>query len=212
MSLLLFAFLLVFVSCAPSPAGTGSQPPATTSVAQPATGVPAAEQPKWPQRPEKKVSLTVGVADSPSIEDWKTNAMTLHLEEQLNVDLSFVLLPSASNELVQKVELMALAGGKDLPDIILHNLGGLSNLEKYGQMGMLRPLNEYYNTMSHYLDTEGLPSCKMAPMAKEEFLRYITCTDGNIYAMGYYIPNANNMYAAARIMIYYTWLEESGIL
>ncbi len=218
---LIFLAIILLASCTPITQGadpTATSAPLASSTATatlaPSPTEAATAEPEltgWPQRPENLVSLTLGVADNASIEDWETNAMTLHLEEQLNVDLSFELLPSAGAELVQKVELMVLAGGKDLPDIILHNLGGLANLEKYGQMGILVPVNDYYDTMSYYIDTEGLPSCEMAPLTKEDFLRYITSSDGNIYAMASYMPNTNNMYAPARMMIYYPWLEATGI-
>ena len=94
------------------------------------------------------IHFTVGVAKSSVVEDWNTNAMTLKLQKDLNVELEFVEYPSDSKELIQKVELQIMAGGDELPDIIMHGLGGLANLVKYGQMCMILPTTEYYRNQA----------------------------------------------------------------
>ena len=152
---------------------------------------------------DKTIHFTVGVAKSSVVEDWNTNAMTLKLQKDLNVELEFVEYPSDSKELIQKVELQIMAGGDELPDIIMHGLGGLANLVKYGQMGMILPTTEYYRNLSYFVD-ETLAT---EIIAKEDLLRFVTCYDGEIYGMFEYNPSLNNCYSASRLMVYEPWLK-----
>ena len=122
----------------------------------------------------EKITFTVGVPQSSVVEDWETNAQTLRLEKDLNVDLQFVELPSQEKELIQKVELMMMAGGEELPDIIMSGLGGLENLVKYGQMGMIVPTTEYYETQNGFInETLAINNMKL-----EDVKSIITDTTG----------------------------------
>ncbi|HML47706.1 MAG TPA: hypothetical protein PKE04_13255, partial [Clostridia bacterium] len=97
--------------------------------------------------------------------------------------LEFVELPGVQADLTQKVELMIMAGGNDLPDIIMNGLGGLANLVKYGQMGMILPTNAYYENLAYFTPQ----TCADSQMSYEDLLRYVTCYDGNIYGMFNYM-------------------------
>lgn len=162
----------------------------------------------------EKPTLTLGVIDHPNVIDWETNAMTLHLEEQLGVNLDFVKYPYDKSEYLQKLELNVLAGGSSLPDVLtLTFWDGLSQVELYGQMGMLIPLNDYMND-TPYLD-EHLASMTANPISKEDYIRYLTCSDGNIYAFGKATTSVNNSVSGGRIIVYEPWkkafLEEAGL-
>lgn len=152
---------------------------------------------------EETITFTVGVKQSAMVEDWYTNTQTIRMQDDLNIKLEFVELPADDKDLIQKVELMIMAGGDDLPDIIMHNLGGLANLVKYGEMGMILPLNDYYENLAYYLPE----TCKDAQMSYENLLRYVTSYDGNIYGLFNYMEGANNSIASSRLMIYEPWLE-----
>ncbi len=153
------------------------------------------------------ITFTVGVPQSSVVEDWDTNAQTLRMEQDLNVDLQFVELPSDGNELIQKVELMIMAGGQDLPDIIMHGLGGSANLVKYGQMGVIVPTTEWYQTETGFIDeTLALNNLK-----KEDLLPYVTCYDGEIYGVFAYHGFLNNSLSASRMLVYTPWLETLGL-
>ena len=104
------------------------------------------------------IHFTIGVPNLGTVEDWETNEQTLKLEKDLNVDLDFVLLPNDKNERIQKLELMFMAGGDDLPDIIMGDNGDLSNIVRYGEMGMILPTTEYYKNEAYWTTdtlTEG---------------------------------------------------------
>lgn len=156
---------------------------------------------------DETIHFTVGVPQSPVIENWKTNKQTVKLENDLNVELEFVELPYNEQELIQKVELMIMAGGADLPDVIMSGLGGPVNLVKYGQMGMLVPTNEYYETLSYFVDE----SCKETSIPKEEMLKYVTSYDGNIWGVFGYNEHINNMTSPCRMMVYEPWLQKLNI-
>ncbi|NLZ88220.1 MAG: extracellular solute-binding protein [Clostridiales bacterium] len=153
------------------------------------------------------ITFTVGVPQNSVIEDWETNGQTLRLEKDLNVDLQFVELPSDGNELIQKVELMIMAGGEELPDIILHDLGGLANLVKYGEMGMIVPTTEYYQTQTGFIDE----TLALNNLNKEDLLPYVTCYDGEIYGVFAYHGFLNNSLSASRMLVYQPWLEALGL-
>jgi ABC-type glycerol-3-phosphate transport system substrate-binding protein len=67
------------------------------------------------------VKLSVAIAEDLRIQDYETNHMTGILERDGNVDLSFVLFPST--DYVNKLNLMVMAGGAELPDIIIASPG-----------------------------------------------------------------------------------------
>ena len=153
------------------------------------------------------IHFTIGVPNLATVEDWETNEQTLKLEKDLNVDLDFVLLPSDKNERIQKLELMFMAGGDDLPDIIMGDNGDLSNIIRYGEMGMILPTTEYYKNEAYWTTdtlTEG-------GMTLEDELRYVTCYDGEIYGVMQYNGSPNNCYSESRVMVYEPWLKQLGL-
>lgn len=155
---------------------------------------------------EETIHLTVGYQQSTVIEDMDTCGQTLRLEEDLNVEFTFVELPSDSAEFTQKIELMMMAGGDELPDIIFGGFD-LANLVKYGEMGMIVPTTEYYDTLAYYTN-ENLTA---NGLALEDLLPYVTCYDGEVYGMFRYHGFLNNSLAASRMLVYEPWLEKLGM-
>ena len=160
-----------------------------------------------------KPTLTIGVPDHPNVIDWETNEQTLHIEEKLGVNLDFVKYPYKDDEYLQKLELNILAGGKELPDVLMLTISDMAQLQLYGEMGMFVALNDYMDD-TPYLD-EHLASLTANPITKEDYIKYITCADGNIYGFGTCNTTVNNSVSAGRIMIYEPWmnayLEASGL-
>lgn len=154
---------------------------------------------------DETITLTVGYPQSAVIEDIETAGQTLRLEKDLNVNLEFVELPTG-NEFTQKVELMMMSGGDELPDIIMGDFA-LENLVKYGEMGMIIPVNEYYETMAYYtnetLTANGLDINDMLP--------YVTCYDGNIYGLFRFHGFLNNSLSGGRMLVYKPWLDKLGM-
>jgi putative aldouronate transport system substrate-binding protein len=147
------------------------------------------------------VALKIGVGQNRVIEDWETNWMTRQIEEKGNYDLSFEVYPAGETN--QKLELIVMAGGADLPDVALGDFKH-GVLVKYGQAGMIIPTNVYYQNSAHYYN-----------LAKGGFdidiLKYVTSYDGNIWGMFSHFVGLTNDYANGWVMIYEPWLKKLGL-
>jgi len=144
------------------------------------------------------VQLTVGVQQNPVIEDWKTNWMTRELERTGNFNLNFEVY--AAGQLPQVFELMVMAGGADLPDVMMHTGFSLTSLTRYGEAGMIIPVNDFYKYSAHFIN-ENLEGFDF------NVFPYITSHDGNIYGLFGLNASANNELSMGRAIIYEPWLD-----
>ncbi len=156
---------------------------------------------------DETITFTVGVQESAVIEDWDTNKQTLKLENELNLDLQFVEFPSDGSEFTQKVELMMMAGGDDLPDMFMQGLTNLSTLQNYGAMGMIVPVTEYYHTIAYYTEQ----TLADAGYTLDERLAYVTSPDGEVYGVFGFADTVHNAYANDFAFVYHPWLEQLGM-
>lgn len=156
---------------------------------------------------EERPVLTLGVPMSSVVENWDTNTQTLMIEEYLNCDLVFVEFPSNTIECEQKVDMMVMAGGEDLPDALLFPLP-VDTQVKYGELGMFVDLTDLYDGVNDPFFTE---EAAKSSLTKEEILKYIACPNGKIYGMPYFVDSLDNSYANSRMLIYEPWLEKLGL-
>jgi putative aldouronate transport system substrate-binding protein len=98
---------------------------------------------------------------------------------------------------------MVMAGGADLPDALIGNFD-LAAATKYGQAGMLIPLNTYYRNSAYYIN-QAKKDLSLDPE------KYVTSYDGNIYGMYGINESLNNQYSLARIMAFEPWLEKLNL-
>ncbi|MGI6671504.1 MAG: hypothetical protein ACOX58_08055 [Christensenellales bacterium] len=157
-------------------------------------------------------TITIMVPDHPYVKDWEKNLQTQKIEEVCGVDLQFQKLPYDANERMQKIEMMALDNGRDFADIVIVQSGNtsyLGTLQTFAEMGLVVTLNDYMND-TPYLDA-SLANMVVLPMTKQEYIRYLTSTDGNIYCFGYSLFTINNQLSGCRIMLYEPWLKELGL-
>lgn len=173
---------------------------------EPAAFAAASEAPAFPFTAEP-VTLTVMVPQTSVIEDWETNKMTLYIEEKTGIDLKFTHIIN-DNDFIDKLSLMIAAGGNDLPDIVITTKSlDPQSLQAWGEAGMILALNEYYDRDMYYL-AKSFEDCTMSI---EDCLHYMTCFDGNIYALPNYGESTNNQFSQSRIMIYKPWLDQLGL-
>lgn len=204
------AVLLVFAlaACSTGVTTTTGTTKGTTTTGTTTAGTTTSQQ-GWQRDPnlnplgefpicKETVSLKIGMPQMAAVENFETNWQTLQLEEKGNFDLSFEMY--AGDEIVQKIELMIVAGGNDLPDVIMHGLGGQANLVKYGQAGMILPLNDYYENSAYWIN-DSLSRIEL------DVFKYVTSYDGNIYGMFRMLQSLNNEYSPARLMLFEPWLE-----
>ncbi len=152
----------------------------------------------------KDTTITIGIAQSTLITDYKDNTFTKALEEKLGCNIEFQLLPSSDT--AQKVELMIAAGGQDLPDILMMPFED-GQLAAYGRNGTIIDLKQYYDNSAYYLN-------KMFDAEKEKYdddiKRLITLSDGSMYYVPKYNKSLQNEYAA-KCWIYQPWLDKLGL-
>lgn len=93
---------------------------------------------------EEKETLTIGLAQNSNVEDYETNYLTQLIEQECNVNLEFVYLPSAVDDAKSKFAIMA-SSNTTLPDVVVVANNQFTDLEiaDYGSKGIFIPLNEY---------------------------------------------------------------------
>ena len=159
------------------------------------TCIPAYAEPS----PERE-TLTILMADDSLVTDFKDNAFTQYLEEAMNVNLEFILLPQS--EAATKLQIM-IASGEELPDVINYNLD-VSTVYAYAQAGAIIPLDEYYETQSVNLRgvVEAHPEYRI--------MEAILAPDGHLYSIPSYLSELHS-YVAARCWINETWLKNLNL-
>ncbi|MBE5781987.1 MAG: extracellular solute-binding protein [Clostridiales bacterium] len=149
---------------------------------------------------KEPVKLTIGVAENTTVMDWATQGQTKLLEEY-GFELEFVTYPTA--EFKTKIDLEMMAGGQNLPDVVLGNFN-LDVLQTYAEYGLIYDLTEYYEAgMAHYVE-----------IAQQEFnydlLKYITTPEGKIYSFLYISDSLENQFRS-RILINKDWLDKLNL-
>lgn len=147
---------------------------------------------------EERPTLTILMAQDTYVEDYETNAFTKFIEDSMNVNLDFVLLPAA--DAADKLAVM-ISSGQELPDVINYSLD-VTTTYRYAQSGAIIPLNEYYETLGENVKTIG----EMIPGIYD----LITCPDGNIYSIPQYYKGLHDEHKY-KIWINQTWLDNLGL-
>ncbi len=155
--------------------------------------------------PAEGKTLTIGVYQYPTTEDFATNAYTLWLEEQTGIHLEFV--PFDLDEAPTQLSLM-MAGHEKLPDIITAGIPDIMTLFEYGEDGYLVDLNPYIDKYGYYMletfhdvtnekDREVILSNGYDP------------NDGALYGFPHYVgPSMDSIGTIAYINK--TWLDKLG--
>lgn len=153
---------------------------------------------------KEKVTLTILIRQYANVEDYDTNLFTKKLEEAANVDLEFIEVPA--DQLVEKVRLMAAAGGDDLPDIIIHSLQE-DIVSELARDEMIIPLDDYYENCSVYFK-EGFE--KVFDAKGLDLYSNIKSGDGHAYALPQYVESLTNA-LPGRMWVYQPWLDAVGM-
>ena len=165
------------------------------------TSALAGADPVLTAKDRETVTLTVAVQGQATVDSWDENATTLLLEETLNVDLQFIVLPTANAEFRQKVEMM-LMGNDKLPDMFWGS-HDFASVTKYGVNGLLIPTNDFYANNTYDMDQ----TFENTVMKKDEALQYVTSYDGNVYGVFSLLESLNNQYSGCRLIVYKPWLD-----
>ena len=128
-----------------------------------------------PQTAGGPVRLTVATTESLRVQDIKNQSMTRLIEQGTNTNLDFVLFPDV--DYTVRLNLMVMAGGRELPDIILATPND-AMVYQWGREGAILPLKRYYDNPSL------TPNIRDAiTRAGYNFVPEITSPDGEIYGI-----------------------------
>lgn len=149
--------------------------------------------------------LVIAIQANSFITDYDDNYLTHYLEDKLGIEIEFVLLPTAADEVATKVSLMT-ASGDELPDVLMvDNALSTESILQYGSNGIFLPLNEYMadeNLMPNY---NSIPEEDKVIMEASQLM-----ADGNMYSFSKYEPSTWNM-TPNRLFINRTWLDTLGL-
>lgn len=159
----------------------------------------------------EKVTLTVGVMQTPFIADYESNYFVKYIEEITGVDLEFILYPSDPPG--EKVLLSLATNDVDsLPDMFLsivmqnNTIFGPSYAPAWYDQGMIIPLNDL-------IEEYGVNTKAALALAEEHgynIRQWITSPDGNIYGLPSFSASLTNSYPH-KLWINQGWLDKLGL-
>jgi len=147
--------------------------------------------------------LTVAINQNLRIENYKTNAQTRIIERGANVDLEFVEFPTS--DYVQRINLMIMAGGTDLPDVLIGVDGARfqeRDVYRWANEGAVLPLTRYFRDPNATVNLR-------AAMQKNDYnvIPLITMPDGEIYFIPYVnLSTANEN--QPKVWYYSPWMDK----
>ncbi len=148
-------------------------------------------------------TLIIGIQGNALVEDYENNYFTKLLEDALNVNLDFVVLPNAAKDFRTKVS-MVLTTGPDIPDVFIGSFVN-NTVYSYGQLGLILPLNQWLEDDE---TNRNWMSIKQAD--REMMLREMRAPDGNIYGFASINNKLWNL-LKYRTFINKVWLDELGL-
>ena len=150
---------------------------------------------------KEPITLKIGIPQNSFITDYENNSFTQLLEEKMNCNIEFQMLPTTDT--MQKIELMMASGGDELPDIICGVNFTDGALSAYGSSGMIVPMNAYYENSAYYIND--------MLEAETDLLDMITSPDGNLYYIPQLVKAIQNEVGCSRTWINKKWLDKLGL-
>ena len=152
---------------------------------------------------KETVTLTVAVPTTIHVIDYKNTYLTKELERQGNFNLVFEVFPEA--EYLQQLNLMAAAGGNDLPDVIMAYYQSFSDSFVYqlGLAGVIIPLDDYLKNSAYFIN-EGKVRCGL------DMIPMVTSPNGILYTIPQYVQTLPDEYPN-KLWIYQPWLQKLGL-
>ena len=188
LAVLLSALLLLSLATACQNTGTQSGTGGSSQTGEPG---------KVDLSQKREVSITIQT--NSFITDYNENDLTKKLEEDLNCDITFDLLPAGTDAL-SKLQLM-INGGGELSDIVSYALGAALTYQ-YGSNGTFLALNDYFDNKDIMPNFNAIESedDKLAMQGD------VMSADGNIYTLVQFNPETWNL-TPYRIYMNMKWLE-----
>lgn len=156
----------------------------------------------------EKQTLTVGIPQGSAITSYDDNALTQYFEDNLNIDIEFVMFSSGS-EAMNQLSLMC-AAGDELPDVLL-GFSSISTLMmvQYGEDGFFIELSDL---IEEYGENFKAQMDKLPKDERERVERYMSNVDtGEIYGMPLYSAVTISDYLQEMMNINQKWLDAVGM-
>ena len=150
---------------------------------------------------KEREKLTIALQSNQYVTDYDDNYFTKMLEDALNVDLEFYMLPQDGTEVKTKVSLM-VTSGSDMPDVICTDSLSPEMILDYGSKGALIPLNDYVNDPTKAVNFNAIPE-----EDREIMLSAMTSADMNMYGLPKYEPETWNL-TPNRMFVNEAWLKK----
>ena len=155
--------------------------------------------------PEGKIKLSIGIPTNAMVLDHDNNALTKWIEEECNVELTFIEYAGGTDVATQIST--TIAARQELPDILFGISLSDSVITRYGKDGYLLDLSEYYE------DKEGASKIfwdrlanEMTAYDQDLVLRKITDVEtGAIYC----VPCVETSYTDK--MMWQTWINQTWL-
>lgn len=143
--------------------------------------------------------ISIGIQTNTYITDYDDNLQTNTVEEEMNCDIEFLMLPAGADG-TTKLQLM-INGGDELPDIFAHNISNALTYQ-YGSSGTFVALNDWYQ------DPDVCPNFHAIESKEDKatMLSNATSADGNMYAMIMWQPEPWNL-TPYRMYMNMQWLD-----
>lgn len=146
--------------------------------------------------------LVIAMQANPNVIDYEDNYLTKLVEEKMNVDLEFLLLPSDSNDAKTKISLMVSSGSK-LPDVFNLQFDDLTYTE-FANKGILQDVTALYDDPSVAANYAKLPED-----VKDLAFNSLN-VDGKMYGLFKYGPSGWNS-GSFRTYINQEWLAKLNL-
>ena len=150
-----------------------------------------------------QVTINIGIQSAIVADDHDTNWLTLHIQELTGVNLEFDVFPAAADEARTRFTLM-IAGGGDLPDIVLIPFNDAQVWELV-QAGVFIPTTDMWNDPEIARNVWNID-----PADREHIFRSLMMYDGNIYSLPSWL-SAEWDVGIGRAWINHEWLEALGM-
>ena len=148
--------------------------------------------------------LTITIMDDIRIDNYKTTVQTKLIEKDANVELIFNTFPGPGPEYNNRVNLMVMAGGNELTDLVVVQPGD-AVIFQWAQEGVIIPLTRYLT------DGNRMPNLHEGfNRIGRNFLSDVTSPDGQLYGF----PNISNSYYDEfdnKYMYYKPWVDKLNL-
>ena len=152
-----------------------------------------------------KPSVSIALALSTNVLDYETNAYTLALEAEFDVDVEV----QPMEDIGQKLPIL-VNSGSELADMLCTSLDN-TVVWSWAQQGVLVPLTEYWQNpemTTHLYNRVADLGCD--PALVDQMLGNVTMPDGEIYTLPSYDQNLWNL-MPYRMRLNMAWLEQAGL-